>query len=98
VASVQPPSAAARVASAELTRTEPVTAEFAVRRDPDAAIVAVGGESLHLFDLSGLPALRETEVLDAPALGGVVPAGGIDCSDLCCYADTTGGEILVLCR
>ena len=62
------------------------------------AIAADSASGLHIADLAGLPStISRVQLLEPADLGGLSPAGQVDCTPQCCYADNTDAEIMVLC-
>jgi hypothetical protein len=98
-ADVSTAAQAAQVATLELSQsTSPVTSSFALRRSAGIAIAADSASGLHIADLSGLPStISRVQLLEPADLGGLSPAGQVDCTAQCCYADNTDEQIMVLC-
>ena len=99
VLDVSTPTQASQVAILELSNSSsPVTSGFALRPNASLAIVADSTSGLHIIDLSELPdTVSRIQLLGPDELGGLVPAGKVDCTPDCCYADCTTGELIVLC-
>lgn len=87
------------MATVELSQTtSPVTGSFALRAAKSVAIVADSASGLRLADLSGLPTtLARIQLLEPADLRGLTPAGQVDRTALCCYADHSDARIMVLC-